>query len=193
MENARQVGPLENSRELVRWTFTAKPGEVSKAFEFGSRFVVAKLNDRREKGYSTIEQVKDQLTAEVRRDKKAEMLKAKLGKGGNLEAIAAANQQQVQSFENVSFASPMLGNSGMESYVVGYVMASKAGSVTPPLKGLNGVYVVQIVSFSDVKEPADLKEAAAQVRSQLQSRSQYESYNALREKAGVTDKRSKFY
>jgi hypothetical protein len=81
----------------------------------------------------------------------------------------------------------------MESYVVGYVMASKAGSVTPPLKGLNGVYVVQIVSFSDVKEPADLKEAAAQVRSQLQSRSQYESYNALREKAGVTDKRSKFY
>lgn len=193
MENARQVGPLENSRELVRWTFTAKPGEVSKAFEFGSRFVVAKLNDRREKGFSTIEQVKDQLTAEVRRDKKAEMLKAKLGKGGNLDAIAAANQQQVQSFENVSFASPMLGNSGMESYVVGYVMASKAGSVTPPLKGLNGVYVVQIVSFSDVKEPADMKEAAAQVRSQLQSRSQYESYNALREKAGVTDKRSKFY
>jgi len=194
METARQVGPLEGSREMVRWSFTAELGEVSKAFEFGNRFVIAKLNDRREKGYSTMEQVKDQLTAELRRDKKAAILMEKMKKGGTtLESISTAVTQPVQSAASVSFASPMLANSGMESFVVGYLMAMKPGQTSAPLKGLNGVYVVQVESFADVKEPADLKEAIKQVRSQLQNRSQYESYNALREKAGIVDKRAKFY
>lgn len=194
MENARQVGPLENSRELVRWSFKGELGEVSKAFEFGSRFVVAKINERREKGFSTIEQIKDQLTAEVRKEKKAAMLSEKLTKAGNnLDAMAAAVGQPVQAADNVSFASPILGNTGMESYVVGYLTAMKAGQVSKPLKGLNGVYVIQVLSFPEVKPPADVREAQNQVRSQLQSRSQYEAYNALREKAGIVDKRAKFY
>ncbi|MFN8153902.1 MAG: SurA N-terminal domain-containing protein [Bacteroidia bacterium] len=194
MENARQVGPLENSREMVRWAFTGEIGEVSKAFEFGSRFVVAKLIERREKGFSTIEQVKDQLTAEVRRDKKADMLIEKMSKaGGNLEAVAAGLGQQVQSAEGVSFASPMIGNSGMEPYVVGYLNAMKAGQTSKPIKGANGVYIVQVVTFTNPAVPADLKEAASTLRGQIQSRSQYESFNALREKAGIVDKRSKFY
>lgn len=194
MENARQVGPLENSRELVRWSFKGEIGEVSQAFEFGSRFVVAKIIERREKGYSTIEQIKDQLTAEVRKDKKAAMIAEKLSKGGSsLDAMASAVGQPVQNAENVSFASPVLGNTGMESYVVGYLSAMKPGQTSKPLKGLNGVYVVQVVSFADVKAPADVKDVQAQLRSQLQSRSQYESYNALREKAGIVDKRAKFY
>ena len=194
MENARQVGPLENSREMVRWAFTGEIGEVSKAFEFGSRFVIAKLVDRREKGYGTVEQVKDQLTAEVRRDKKAAMLMEKMAKAGsNLDAVATGTGQQVQSAEGVSFASPMMGNSGMEPYVVGYLSAMKAGQTSKPIKGANGVFMVQVVNFTNPTVPADLKEAAAQLRGQIQSRSQYESFNALREKAGIVDKRSKFY
>lgn len=194
-ENARQVGPVENSRELVRWAFTAKPGEVSKAFEFGSRFVVAKLNSRKEKGFSTMDEIRDQLTAEVRRDKKAVMLTEKLNKGGkNLDAIATANGQTVQVADNVSFASPVFPTSGMEPYVVGYLMNLKAGEVSVPLKGVNGVYVAQVSSYADVKAPADLAaEAKQQLASQLQNRAQYETYNALREKAGIVDSRSKFY
>ena len=195
MENARQVGPMENSRELVRWSFTAKPGEISKAFEFGNKFVIAKMIDRREKGFSSIEQIKEQLTAEVRRDKKAVLLMEKLKKGGsNLDAVASGNGQTVQMAENVSFASPILPNGGMEAYVVGYMMNLKVGQVSAPLQGMNGVYVASINSFADVKEPADLNAEAKQIlSSQLQNRSQYESYNALREKAGIVDKRSKFY
>lgn len=194
MENARQVGSLENSRELVRWAFTGDLGTVSKAYEFGSRFVIAKLVERREKGYSTIEQIKEQLTAEVRRDKKAAMLKEKMAKAGNnLEAISAAVTQPVQAAENVSFASPMIGTAGMEPYVVGYLSAMKAGQTSAPIKGMTGVFVVQVVSFNNPTAPADMKEAATQLRGQIQSRSQYEAFNALREKAGIVDKRSKFY
>lgn len=193
MNNARQVGMLENSRELVRWTITAKAGEISKAFEFGSRFVVAKMISSREKGYSTMEEVRDQLTAEVRRDKKFAMLSEKLGKGGSLEAIAAANATAVMTAENLAFSAPLLQNSGMEAYFVGYLLSSKPGQMTKPVKGLNGAYVGTVVSFADVKAPADLNEEAGNLRASLQSRSQYESMNALREKAEIVDNRSKFY
>jgi len=193
MNNARQVGMLENSRELVRWTITAKAGEISKAFEFGSRFVVAKMISSREKGYSTMEEVRDQLTAEVRRDKKFAMLSEKLGKGGSLEAIAAANATAVMTAENLAFSAPLLQNSGMEAYFVGYLLSSKPGQMTKPVKGLNGAYVGTVVSFADVKAPADLNEEAGNLRASLQSRSQYESMNALREKAEIIDNRSKFY
>lgn len=193
MQNARQVGVFENSREMVRWAFNAEPGEVSKAFEFGPRFVVAKLIDRREKGISTLEQVKDQLTMEVRRDKKAEMLKTKLSKGGALEALASANGQTVLTADNVSFAGPFLPSGGNEAYLVGYLMNVKAGQTTPPIKGSNGVYVAQVVSFANVQEPKDIRQEGRQLLQQLQGRSQYEVMNALREKAEIIDNRSKFY
>lgn len=193
MQYTRQVGAIENSRELVRWSFNAEPGEVSKAYEFGNRFVIAKLVDRKEKGLATLEQVRDQLTVEVRRDKKAEMLKEKLSKGGALESIASSNNVQVMTADNVLFASPFLPNSGMEPYVVGFIQAMKPGTTSAPIKGANGVYVVQVVSFADVKDPADLKQEARQLLNQLQGRSQYEVSNALREKANIVDNRSKFY
>ncbi len=193
MQYTRQIGALENSRELVRWSFNAEPGEVSKSYEFGNRFVIAKLVDRKEKGLATLEQVRDQLTVEVRRDKKAEMLKEKLSKGGALESIASSNNAQVMTAENVLFASPFLPNSGMEPYVVGFIQAMKPGTTSAPIKGANGVYVVQVVSFADVKDPADLKQEARQLLNQLQGRTQYEVSNALREKANIIDNRSKFY
>ncbi|MBK7964812.1 MAG: hypothetical protein IPK10_05685 [Bacteroidetes bacterium] len=111
-----------------------------------------------------------------------------------MDGIASANGQTVQMAENVSFASPVFPSSGMEPYVAGYLMNLKAGQVSPPLKGVSGVFVAVVNSFADVKEPADLAaEAKLQLGSTLQNRSQYETYNALREKAGIVDRRSKFY
>ncbi len=193
-ENARQVGALENSRELVRWSFGAKVGDISKAYEFGNRFVIAMLTDIREKGFSTLEQVKDQVTDEARRDKKAQQLIEKLGKAGsNIDAIAAAVQQPVNPAENVSFASPFLGNAGNEGTVVGTAMTLKAGQVSAPIKGVSGVYVVVVNSFNEPQMPKDFKDAANQLRQQLAGRSQYEVFNALREKANIDDNRGKFY
>ncbi|MFM9008403.1 MAG: hypothetical protein ACKORE_07480, partial [Bacteroidota bacterium] len=93
----------------------------------------------------------------------------------------------------VLFASPYLPSSGMEPYLVGALSNVGAGKTTAPIKGMNGVYVVQVVSIADVKAPADLSNDVKQSLMQLQSRSQYEVEAALREKAGIVDDRYKFY
>ncbi len=196
LESSRQVGPLENSRELIRWSFGAKVSDISKAFEFGNRFCVAKLTDVRERGYSTLEQVKDQVMMEARRDKKAEQLIEKVkkaGNGSNLDALAASLGTTAQVADNVSFASPFLGNAGMEGAVVGHIVAMKAGQVSAPLKGMNGVYVVSVTTENNPPAPKVAPDNAKQLAQQNQQRAQYEVYNALREKADIDDRRGKFY
>lgn len=193
MENARQVGALEGSKEMIRWAYKAKKGEISKSFEFGNKFVIAKLTDIREKGIAPLEQVKDQLTVEARKNKKAEMLMKKLEGAASIESLATKAGTQVQMAEGVNFASPMFGSSGNEGAIVGRVLTMKPGVVSKPLKGLLGVYVVSVNSFKEPEPAKDHKELRKQLEQQLQSRSQYEVFNALREKANITDNRGRFY
>jgi len=195
LSSSRQVGPLENSRELVQWAFKANVGDISKVYDFNNRFTIAKLTEIREKGYSTIEQVKDQVMFDARREKKSKMIAEKVTKAGNasnLDALATAMGTTVSTSDNVSFASPFL-NSGMEGRVVGKVMGMKEGSVSPPIDGTAGVYVVSLVKINVPQAPANYNDVAAQMRQQTQGRAQYEVFNALREKADITDNRIKFY
>lgn len=193
-ENARQVGGVEGSKELIRWAFKASKNEVSKAFEFGDKFVVAKLIDIREKGIAPLDQVKDEVMVEARKNKKAEMMMKKFeGAGGNIETIASKIGQQVLTAENVNFSSPLLGNSGMEPKVVGHIFAMKPGTASKPIQGQSGVYVVQVTGFKDPAPIKDYKEVKKQLEQQVQGRSQYEVFNALREKADITDNRGRFY
>ncbi|MEP7264559.1 MAG: SurA N-terminal domain-containing protein [Bacteroidota bacterium] len=196
MESTRQIGGIENSRELVRWAFNNEKGTVSKAFEFGNKFVIARLNEVREKGTATMEQKKDELLVEARRDKKAEMLIDKINKTGsatNLDALAGKLGVQVMTAENFNFTSPYLASAGYEPYVTGYVTTLKAGTVSKPVKGQSGVYVVMVNSFTEPAAAKDFKDIKTQMTQQYQQRSQYEVLNALREKADIQDNRGKFY
>ncbi len=195
-ETARTVGAMENSRELVRWSFSNEKGAVSKAFEFGNKFVVARLNEVREKGNSTIEQVKDQLTAEARRDKKATMLLEKMTAAGSvsdMNAYAAKLGVPVQTAEGFNFSSPYLASVGYEPYLTGVVSTLKPGVASKPFKGQTGTFVVIVNSFSTPPATKDYNDIKNQLTQQYQQRSQYEVMNALREKADVQDNRGKFY
>ena len=81
----------------------------------------------------------------------------------------------------------------MEPAVVGAIVTMKPNTVSAPIKGMNGVYVVSVNSFTEAVMPKDIKEKRQQVTQQLQQRASYEVSNALREKANIEDRRGKFY
>jgi peptidyl-prolyl cis-trans isomerase D len=81
----------------------------------------------------------------------------------------------------------------MEPAVVGAIVTMKPNTVSAPIKGMNGVYVVSVNSFTEAVMPKDIKETRQQVTQQLQQRASYEVSNALREKANIEDRRGKFY
>lgn len=196
-ENDKNIPNVDNARELVRWAYNAKKGEVSKAFEMGDKFVVAKLAEIKAKGYLPLEQVKDQVEVEARKAKKAEMLTEKINTAStgavSIDQVAGKLGVAAANAENVNFSSPYMANVGYEPALVGTAFALDKNKLSKAIKGEQGVYVIQVI---DIKEPAattDFKENKKQLMQQRGGRAQYETFNALKEKAKVQDFRGRFY
>ena len=89
------VGP---AREVIRWMFDHKVGEISGVFQLGEqRYIVAKLSGIEEKGLQSITAAnRPMLEQKVREEMKADLISKKYASGGSLDAIAQATGQPVQ-------------------------------------------------------------------------------------------------
>jgi peptidyl-prolyl cis-trans isomerase D len=194
-ENDKNIPGLDQPRELVRWAYGAKQDDISKVFTFGDKYVIAHLTEIREKGFLPLETVKDQVTAEVRKQKKADLLVEKFKAAGNtsIDAIAQKLNTPATDAENVTMANSYIPGIGNEPAVVGSIFALKVNQVSPPLKGDNGVCVVVIKSIKEPPANADVSANKKQVAEQRKGRADYEVFNALKEKANVEDNRGKFF
>lgn len=196
-EGDKNVPGLDSPRELVRWAYKVDKGEVSKVFTFGDKYVIAKLTDIKEKGVLPMEDVKDKVTAEAIKLKKAEKLieqyNTKAAGAATIDEIGQKMNLPVTPTDNVTFSNPYLQGVGNEPRLVGVIFALKPGQPSKPIRGDNGVFVVAV---DKITEPAATKDYSAnqkQLADQRKQRSEYELFNALKEKANVEDNRGKFY
>ena len=194
-ENDKTIPGLDQPRELVRWAYTAKKGDISKVFTFGDKNVIAHLTDIREKGYLPLESVKDLITAEVRKQKKADMLVEKINSANasTVDALAQKLNSPAADADNITLSNPYLPGIGNEPKVVGAVFALKAGQMSKPVKGDNAVIVFSIKEIKEAPPATDYTMQSKQLADQRRSRADYEVFNALKEKAGIADNRGKFY
>ncbi len=194
-ETDKNIPGLESPRELVRWAYQAKKGDVSKAFTLGEKYVIAKLVDIKDKGTLPLESVREQVTAEVRKQKKADMLAEKINAAGatTMEALAQKLNVNSSDADAINFQNPYIQGLGNENKAVGSIFGMKAGSISKPIKGDNGVIVVFVKSFTEPAAITDYSANIKQLVDQRKSRSEYEVFNALKEKANIEDNRGKFY
>ena len=194
-ENDKTIAGLDQPRELIRWAYTANKGDVSKIFTFGDKYVMAHLVDTKEKGILPLEEVKDQVTIEARKIKKAQMLLDKFNAAGsgNVDAIAQKLNITATDADNVNFANTYIPGIGNEPTMIGVIFATKAGATTKAIKGDNSVAVINVKSFTTPAATTDYSVNLKQLLDQRKSRSEYEIFNSLKEKANIEDNRSRFY
>lgn len=192
----KNVGGLENSRQIVKWAFEAKKGEVSKVFELNNKYVIALLTEVKDKGILPLEAVKKQVEFEVIKDKKAEKfiaeLTPKVNASSSLQDLASKVTLPIDSAKSVTFAAPYLPN-GRELSIAGELFALKKGFNRKVIKGENGVYVIELY---DIQEPTELKDYKAitdQIANQMKQRVDYEVFEALKQNSSVEDNRASFY
>ena len=88
----RAINNLANAREVVRWAYAedTKIGDVSPVYEVDDQYVVAALVSKQEKGYAQVSDIREELTAAVRNELKAQQIIDKLKTAsGPLEQVAA--------------------------------------------------------------------------------------------------------
>ncbi|PRY15044.1 peptidyl-prolyl cis-trans isomerase D [Pontibacter ummariensis] len=192
------VNNLNNARELVRWAYAqdTEVGDVSPVFEIDDQFVVAVLTGEREKGYASIEDVRDELTAAVRNEVKAEQIIAKLkGQKGSLDQIAASygSDAMVRTADNVTFASGTIPGLGVEPVAVGKAFGLKPGARTAPFEGQGGVMIVELVALDEAPEINDLSNVKQQLVSTRSNQVTNNAFEAIKEKADIKDNRVRFF
>ncbi len=192
----RTIAGIDAAREVVRWVYTAKVGEVSKAFELTDKYVVAHLVEVKEKGIAPLEIVKEAVEVEVRKQVKANMIMdriAKTGKASDLNQLSVAMNTPVQEAQNVVLSSSTIAGAGREPFVVGYAFGIKSGQTSPALKGENGVYVVKVNMFTEPPPKTEFAADRQQLMQSKSSRAEFDSFNVLKEHANIKDNRGKFY
>lgn len=152
--SSHTVGNVGGSgiRDAIKWIFDAKEGQVSQLFEAGKEndhLLVLCMTKIHPQGYRPWDdaQVKEILKREVIRDKKAEMIMAKL-KGVNSIAAAQAKGAKVSTVNQITFAAPAFiqATGAAEPALSGAVAATAQGKFcSAPVKGNAGVYVFQVV------------------------------------------------
>jgi len=196
--NDRSIAGMENSREMVRWAFRSEQSAVSSVFEIGDKYIVATVVKVVPEGVKDFEDVKEDIEAKVKREKKAEQLlvrgKEAITKGGtDLDAIARASEGMLQPFSNATFQSNFLSGIGREPVLSGVIFAMEAGTISGAVKGDRGVYIVAVDGFTGYDENADLTASKQTISNQLASRGTSESFNAKKELIKLEDNRHLFY
>lgn len=196
-ESDKNLPALENAKELVRWIYKSKKGDISPVFEFKDRFIVANLVSIKEKGIAPLEDVKDDVTAKAIRDKKAETFIAefnsKAGGSKSIDDIASKMGLTVEKANGLTFSSYNVANLGREDVLIGTAAVMKAGTTSKAIKGDNGVFIVHVATVTPAVLPKDFKGKQKEIEQASGTKVDYELYDVLKEKANIEDHRGKFF
>ncbi|WP_317042931.1 peptidylprolyl isomerase [Arcticibacter eurypsychrophilus] len=192
------VTGIENPRELVRWAFEAKEGDMTeKVYELGDRFVVARMTDIRPVGILPLEKVKKQIEPMVRNRVKANMLaekfEAALSGASSINQVASKVGRPVTPVQNIVFANPVLPGIAQENKVVGTVFGLQPKKLSKVIKGDQGVYVVMVNGFTNPAPLTNTVNQKQQISQALEQRAQGQVLEVLRDKANVKDYRIRFF
>ena len=182
---------LPNSREMVRWMNTADEGTVSEVFQFENSYVVAYLTKEHIKGNVPLEDIKEQISALVVKDKKADYITDAIT-GADLAAIATNNGQTVVNAQRANLANLSLQGIGYDPELVGSIFGTAIGSVSSPIAGTNAVYVVEVTAKDEAKTSGDFTKQKQEVKKGAAAYSSGAAYKVLNTEADVKDNRSDF-
>ena len=194
-ENDRNISGIENPKELIRWVYNSetKKGSVSQAFSSGNRFIVALLTEVKDKGTLPLDLVKEEVTTKLKKEKKAQKFTEEFKSAGtsDISSLASKLKLRIDTASNVLFSGFSLGNFGREDAVLGAMMSLKQNSISKPVKGEQGVYVITVDKVNE-KPVKDFKATQKNLTASISSRVDYEVYNALRKMANIEDHKARF-
>ena len=187
------VQGLGSSRELVKWAFKAKKGEVSPPFTTNGKHVIAMLENVNAVGLPDVDAVRDRVKPEVVKEKKFELLAKKINdaKGANIDELAGKLGKAAGQSTPVTFVNPAFNNM-FEPKVTATAFATAAGKLSAPIQGNSGAFVVQTVAVTEPAKQNDYSMYTMQAKQQAQGKGG-QVQEVQKKLAGVTDERSEFF
>jgi len=196
------LGGGGTARDIIRWAFDkeTKVGEVAQevyifdepTLFYNAHYVVPALHSVTKPGNGSIADVKENFAAQVMAKKKAEIIAAKIT-SPDLNATAQQFDVKIDTFNNVNFNMSYLQDLGNEAGLIGKVATMKEGETAGPIKGINGVYVVQVIHRTEASISTDIVSFRSQLTGTARATIDTRLMEAVKSTAKIKDNRYSFY
>ncbi len=147
LESSSRLGAIDNTKEVTRWAFEAKEGQVSNIITVNNNyFIIAALKGIHNEGYTPVKEVAAQISnilySEKAAEKKAAEVAEKIAGLEDMNAIAEALGTTVSTKDGVAFSS--LTSQGLDPKFIGAASVAEDGKICGPVAGNIGVYVYKV-------------------------------------------------
>jgi len=185
---------LGYQRAIVRWAFEedSKVGDVKRFNLQEGGYAVVMLTVKNKAGIMSSEKASVTALAEVRKEKKAELIRARIS-GTTLEEIASSQSQAVKTALGINMKNVTLSGAGREPRVIGTAFGLEEGAVSKAIDGVNGVYVLQVTKISPAAGLDNYQAAANRIANAKAAAVNTALYEALKNAAAIEDNRATFY
>ena len=136
-----------------------------------------------------VEDATTPVLAEIRKEKKAELIKARIS-GSTVSDIANSEGQSVRTAAALTLKSTTLAGAGVEPKVIGSAFGLPEGGVSKPIAGDKGVYVVEVTKITAADELDNYSAIASRLSNTLKATVNTKVYTALEKVADIEDNRA---
>jgi len=187
-ENIPGVGAI---RSLVRWTFEDE-SEVgdTKRFETSDGYIVAQITGINKAGLMNIEDASVTALPEIRKEKKAELIKNRIS-ATSLSDFAAAEKKSVRTAAAINMKNPTIAGAGLEPIVVGAAFGLEVGETSKLITGTKGIYMIEVTKKTPAVKLDNYRSAANLVATEKSKAINTRLFDALKEASDIEDFRAK--
>lgn len=184
------------SRSFIKSVYEADLGDIVQPQRVGDFYLVGLVTEVNKEGSMTPAKARMLVEPLLINEKKAELIKKKIGNITTLEAAAKVLNKTIETADSIRFngqGSPVL---GFEPKVIGasFNKANLNKVVPEAISGTQGVYVMRVDNQTAVPvSPVNVEQERTMRYMQAKQQVRFQSLQALRNAAKIKDNRSKFY
>lgn len=191
------ISGLGNSQQVLDFLSRSDVGDISAPIELSNELVVLQLIEITEEGFRPFEDVRSQLEAAVRIEKRKEILQAQiqewLTQHNDMISLSEATGKSIESVVNVSANSTVLKGAGREPEVIGYAFSMDVDERSGPIAGESAVYVLHLINKTKPNLAATTPDTFENIRQQLEQELNNEYLSVwilqLKDEADIIDNR----
>jgi peptidyl-prolyl cis-trans isomerase D len=187
----RNVRGFDNAREMVRWAYNNKVGEVSSAMEIDGDYIVAVVAGVKDEEYTPINEVSAQIAARLRSEAKAAYVAEQVKGAATIEEAAEILGAEIIDAEEVKGNATAIMGVGPDAKLVGAISAAEE-NVLGTIGGNSGAYVY-VVTGRKILENSTVESAKPLFESMATRNLINNINNDLTELSNVEDNRVKFF
>ena len=140
----------------------------------------------------TVEAASATAIPEIRKEKKAKMIKEKIS-GTTVDEVAKSQNQSAMTATGVNMKNPTLAGAGLEPKVVGAAFGLNVGESSGLIDGAKGVYMISVTNKTQAPKLDNYQPVANRLTTTRVSAAQTKVYDALKEAADIEDNRANFF